>query len=198
MQPLERLRYTEEQYLAMENQSEVRHELINGDIYAMSGASFAHNLIASNITRRLGNALEAARRPCLVVQSDQRVYVPPSSLYTYPDVTVVCGRPQFHTKDPLSLVNPIVIFEVLSDSTQDYDRGAKFDHYRLLPSLTEVLFVSQSERRVEQRRKQDDSRWTLEWVRADRVHIAALDVELSVDEIYAGVELPAERPLQAL
>lgn len=192
MQRLERPRYTEEQYLAMENLSDVRHELVNGDIYAMSGASFAHNLIAGNISQRLRNALEAAGRPCYVLQSDQRVHVQPSGLYTYPDVTVVCGKPQFHGKDPLALLNPVVIFEVLSESTQDHDRGAKFDHYRLVPTLSEVFFVSQTERRIEQRCRRDDAHWTLSWFHEDRVRIGALEVELSVDEIYAGVELPGE------
>src|SRR5688572_21846950 len=133
MVAVKKVRATEEEYLMKERPSPVKHEFLRGETYAMAGASAAHNLIASNTLRALGNQLQA--RPCMVLGSDQRVHVPTTGLYTYPDVTVICGQLRFHEKDPHSLINPLLIVEVLSDTTEDYDRGAKFSHYRTIPSL---------------------------------------------------------------
>src|ERR1700722_5245267 len=144
-------RVTVDEYLARERVSETKHELLNGVVVAMAGASPRHALITSNITVALGNALRS--RPCLVLSSDQRVAVEATALCTYPDVTVVCERPRFDTKDAHTLLNPLVIVEVLSDSTEAYDRGAKFAHYRSVPSLAEYVLVAQSERKVEHYRR---------------------------------------------
>src|SRR5438045_2604198 len=129
MEPATHRRYTEEEYLALENSSETKHELINGELYAMAGASFEHNLISSNIARALGNALQAAGRRCAVLGSDQRLHITETGLYTYPDVSVVCGKPELHGPAPRALLNPLVLVEVLSESTESDDRGPKFAHY---------------------------------------------------------------------
>src|SRR5580704_2259236 len=147
MQPLAKHVVTASEYLAAERKSETKHELVNGEVLAMSGASPAHNLIAANLTRRLGELLD--RRPCVVLTSDQRIHVPATGLFAYPDLTVVCGRAELHPEDDHTIVNPRVIVEVLSDSTEAYDRGAKFKHYQSIATLEEYVLVASSERRVE-------------------------------------------------
>ncbi|MSP61361.1 MAG: Uma2 family endonuclease [Myxococcales bacterium] len=179
---------TEDEYLAAERRSETRHEFVNGEIVAMAGGSQRHNLIGGNLARALGNAL--AGRPCLVFPSDQRVAVTATGLYTYPDVTVVCGPPRSHPKDPSSLVNPILLAEVLSEATEAYDRGAKFAHYRNLPSLAEYLMVSTDERRVEHYRRIEPDQWLLTArVGATAIALPALEVTIALDDVYAKVEL---------
>ena len=183
-----------EDYLARERASDTKHELVNGVIVAMAGASPRHVLIATNLTVALGNAL--ASRPCVVLGSDQRVLVEATGLYTYPDVTVVCERPRFDPKDATTLVNPLVIVEVLSDSTEAYDRGAKFAHYRSVTSLAEYVLVAQAERRVEHYRRLEGGQWVLTVYEDDDAKVAfpALGTELTLREIYVKVELLDELP----
>ena len=150
---------TAAEYLARERSSETKHELVNGEIVAMAGASPLHNLLSMNMGRALGNML--AGKPCIVLSSDQRVHIPETGLFAYPDVTVVCGRPEFHPEDDHTLVNPKVIVEVLSDSTEAYDRGAKFSHYQSLPSFEEYVLVSTRDQRVEHYRRQGAGSWLL-------------------------------------
>ena len=138
---------SEDEYLALERKSETKHELINGVIVAMAGASYEHNTTAANLLVALGMRLRG--RPCRPLGSDQRIHIPATGLYTYPDVSVVCGKPEFHSKDRDTLLNPRVIIEVLSDSTEAYDRGAKFAHYRGIPSLAEYALAAQDEPMIE-------------------------------------------------
>ena len=138
---------TPEEYLARERRAETKSEYLRGEVFAMAGASRAHNLIASNAAGELRQQLRD--RPCEVYPSDMRVKVSPSGLYTYPDVTVVCGEPQFEDAEVDTLLNPKVLVEVLSPSTADYDRGGKFTHYRRLPSLQEYVLISQDRPLVE-------------------------------------------------
>ena len=149
-----------EEYLRMERKSQERHEYYRGEVFAMSGASREHNLIAQNTSRSLGNQLDD--RPCEVYQSDMRVKVSPTGLYTYPDVVVVCGEPQFEDAELDTLLNPTVIIEVLSESTEKYDRSKKFQHYRNVASLQEYVLIAQDEVHVEQFTKQGE-----QWVYAD-------------------------------
>lgn len=150
--------YTAAEYLALERASETRSELVNGQILAMTGASRAHNLIAANICREIGNHLKG--RPCEAYQSDMRVKVSPTGLYTYPDVVVVCGQPQLEDEHGDTLLNPTLLVEVLSPSSEAYDRGEKFAHYRRLESLREYLIVAQDRPRIE-RYARDGERWVL-------------------------------------
>lgn len=135
-----RREYTASDYLSFERACpDIRHEFIQGQIEAMAGASRAHNLITSNIARHLGNQLEG--RPCETYASDMRVRT--ASTYTYPDVVVVCGEPEFEDGERDTLLNPTVIVEVLSRSTEAWDRGEKSFQYRALPSIQDYLLVSQ-------------------------------------------------------
>ena len=134
-------------YLALERQAETKSEYLNGRIYAMSGASRSHNRITFNLARRIGNQLGGRR--CEGYVNDMRVKVSPTGLYTYPDVVVVCGKEQFEDTHLDTLLNPTLIIEVLSDSTEAYDRGRKFLHYQLLDSLIDYLLVSQDAPRIE-------------------------------------------------
>ena len=148
-----------EDYLAMERQAAHKSEYCNGEVFAMVGASEAHNLIVANLIGELHRQLKA--KPCRVYPSDLRVRVSPTGLYTYPDVTVACGELRFADDHRDTLLNPTLIVEVLSDSTSDYDRGRKFAHYRRLDSLQDYLLVEQHHCHVEHFQRQSDHRWLL-------------------------------------
>jgi Uma2 family endonuclease len=153
-------RLTPEQYLELERAAQdVRSEYYNGRMYAMSGGSHPHAIVIGNLARELGIALK--RGPCLVTTSDMRVRVSKTGLYTYPDVVVVCDPPKYGDGRHDTLLNPTLILEVLSPSTEAYDRGFKFAQYRMLESLREYVLVSQSEPRVEIFRRQSSGDWLL-------------------------------------
>jgi len=152
-------RLTPEQYLEIDRASEFRNEYYNGRMYLMPGGSHPHAIVISNLGRHLGNAL--AKQPCVVTTSDVRVRVRESGLYTYPDVVVVCGTPRYMDDRDDTVLNPVLILEVLSPSTEAYDRGFKSAQYRTLESLQEYALVSQSEARVEIFRRQPSGDWLL-------------------------------------
>lgn len=180
---------TEDAYLALERRSETKHELVNGQIVAMAGALFEHNAIASNVLSALVVLLRG--KGCKAVGSDQRVHVPATGLFTYPDVVVVCGKPEFHPKDRATLTNPRVLVEILSDSTERYDRGAKFAHYQSIPSFVEYVLVAQDELRVEHFRRLDTGQWLITTYRGPdaKVELPALGCALLVGDLYEGVDL---------
>src|SRR5205809_2192753 len=138
---------TPEEYLEIERKAAFKSEYYQGEMFAMAGGSPPHAWIISNLNYELVRQLKG--RPCRVGTNDLRLRVLPSGLYTYPDVMVVCGKPQYADYRKDTLLNPIVIIEVLSDSTRDYDRGRKFQHYRALPSLQEYLTVAQDTPHIE-------------------------------------------------
>src|SRR5947208_2764400 len=152
-------RVTPEEYLAIERQAASKSEYVNGCIVAMAGASEEHILIVTNVVAELRSRLKG--QPCRTYSNDMRVRVSATSLYTYPDVIVVCGERRFDDTQKDTLLNPTLIVEVLSESTEAYDRGAKFGFYRTIGSLAEYLLVAQDECRVEQFVKQPDGRWLL-------------------------------------
>jgi Uma2 family endonuclease len=180
---------TEEEYLARERASDTKHEYVNGELVAMAGASPEHNLVAGNIAGTLGDRLRD--RPCVVFPSDQRLHVAATGIYAYPDVMVVCGRPERAPLDRATIVNPVVIFEVLSDSTEAFDRGAKFAHYRHLPSLREYVLVAIESRRVEHYRRLEGGQWLLSEAEGMTGVLAlpALGVDLPLAETFAKLEL---------
>ena len=179
---------TEDEYLARERLSETKNEYINGHVVAMAGASTRHTLLAGNVIAAL--SLRLRGKPCMALPSDQRVHVSGTGLYTYPDVTVLCAPPRYAPKDSMSLQNPTVLVEVLSESTEAYDRGAKFAHYRRLPSLQEYLLVWQAERHVEHYRRIEEMQWLLtERIGDGAITLPSLGVELPLAEIYDKVEL---------
>jgi Uma2 family endonuclease len=182
---------TEADYLDQERQSELKHELIHGAVVAMAGASREHNAIAGNIVGALRALLKEQR--CVVFPSDQRVHVEATGLFTYPDVSVARDGLRFHPKDRDTLLNPRVLVEVLSDSTEAYDRGAKFAHYRTIPSLLEYVLVSQHERKVEHYRRLDTGQWVLTVYEGEgaSVELPALGCALPLADVYDKLELLA-------
>ena len=180
---------TPEEYLAIERGAEYKSEYIDGEMVAMTGASRKHNLITINTSREITNQLKG--RPCEAYASDMRVRIPATNLYAYPDVTVVCGEPVFEDDYVDTLTNPTLIVEVLSDSTESYDRGKKFRYYRTIDSLAEYVLIAQDEYRVEQYIKQPDGRWLLSEVRSlnDQVELSSVNCTLSLKEIYDKVRL---------
>lgn len=191
-------RLTPEQYLAAERASEFRHEYYNGQMYARPGGSFQHCLIVGNIIAELHAMLK--KRPCMVGSSDLRMRVSPDGLYTYPDVVVICGDPRFADDQRDTLLNPALIVEVLSPSTEAYDRGFKSAQYRTLESLEEYALVSQAEPRVEVFRRQAGAHWLLsEAVGLDAVcHFECLDCAVPLAEIYAKVTFSPDDPLASI
>lgn len=182
----ERKTWTPEEYLAWERTSELKHELFQGEVFAMAGASREHNLIVSNAIRVLGNAL--LDRPCEVYPSDLRVKIQATGLYTYPDASVVCGRPEFEDNVADTLLNPNVIFEVLSESTEGYDRGKKFRQYRTITSLRDYVLVAQDTIQVEHFRRKADGSWSLREAGAGgRLALESIGCDLAVDELYRKV-----------
>jgi len=180
-------RITPEEYLEIERHSEGKSEYLGGEIFAMTGASRQHNLISTNLSRELSQALRS--RPCEVYSSDLRVHIPTTGLYIYPDVAVVCGPAQFEDALTDSLLNPTWICEILSPTTEAYDRGKKFEHYAAIESLREYVLVSQEAPRVEQYVRQGEGRWLFSATAglAARVVIPSLECELTLAEVYLKV-----------
>jgi Uma2 family endonuclease len=171
------------EYVAAEVNSTIEHEWLRGEVFAMAGGTLEHARLGANMIGELRASLRG--RPCAVFSSDLRVKVQATGLTTYPDVSIVCGKPEVPADDPHAIVNPIVLVEVLSDSTEAYDRGEKFAHYRRIPSLREYVLVSQRERRIEVHRLNDGGHWELHEAGAgESVALASLGCELSVDEVY--------------
>jgi Uma2 family endonuclease len=181
-----------EEYLAFEERAEGKHEYFHGEIFDMAGGSPEHNAIAFNLSSELGRQLED--RPCQGFSSDQRVKITRTGLYTYPDLSIVCATPQFDEQRPRSLLNPLLIVEVLSDTTEAYDRGAKFEHYRTLPSLREYVLVASNRRCVERFTREPDSD---DWVLAactdpeGAITLPSIGCRLELARVYRKVELPA-------
>lgn len=177
---------SEDVYLTFDRSSEEKHELWDGEVYAMTGASVAHNLIVRNLIRHLGNELDGSA--CQPLPSDLRVRIPQRG-YVYPDVTIVCGPLQTEGESDI-LLNPRTIIEVLSPSTANFDRGAKFDGYRSMASVEEVLFVRQDARHVEHRTRQPDGSWVLRNYRDDDAFpFVPLPRPLPLARIYDRVDL---------
>ena len=150
-------RITPGEYLALERKAEIKSEYFDGEMFAMSGATREHNKLVLNIAADLHT--QVMDRACEVYVLDMRTKVSPTGLYTYPDIAAVCGEPRFEDEHFDTLTNPNLIIEVLSESTESYDRGKKFAHYRTIESLREYVLVSQTERRIERFLRQADGNW---------------------------------------
>lgn len=201
MSTAQKRRLTAAEYLAIESTAEIRHEFLDGEMFAMSGGSLWHNLIKDNFARAVANRLSGGA--CRLVTSDQRLKVDATGLYTYPDVLVFCGPPVMEDGVHHTLTNAIVVAEVLSDSTEKYDRGIKFGHYRRLDSLQEYLLIAQDRFSVEVFQRQGDRSGTAgsdAWLlsaAADQeteVRLTSLGITVPLAEIYAGVEFPPGPP----
>lgn len=180
---------TPEEYLTLERKAETKSEYLDGEIFAMTGASKNHNLIAGNVFSALKQHLR--EKPCEIYISDMRVKIPTANLYTYPDVAVVCGESQFEDDAVDTLLNPTLIVEVLSKSTAAYDRTTKFGYYRTLSSVAEYLLIAQSGYHVEHYAKQADDRWLLADLRGmeDVLQLDSVQCSLALGEIYEKVSL---------
>ncbi len=171
------------EYLAAEENSEVKHEYLCGEVFAMAGGSPEHAALAMSIGIALGIGLRGKR--CRVFNSDLRVRVEEADLATYPDVTVICGELERSANDKNAAVNPIVLVEVLSESTEAWDRGEKAAHYRRIPALREYLLVAQDEPRLELYRRADAGHWEFYEARSgESLQLTSIGVTLAVDEIY--------------
>jgi Uma2 family endonuclease len=183
-------RLTPEEYLALDRAAEIRSEYYNGQMYAMAGGSLNHAIIINNTARMLGNVLED--RGCLVVSNDVRVRVQ-TRFYAYPDIVVICGEPQFADNRTDTILNPTVIFEVLSRSTERYDRVFKWAQYQSIPSLGEYVLVSQFEPRIEVFRPQAGGEWQfMEFAGLDATcRLESLDCDLPLSRVYRNVTFGA-------
>jgi len=185
----EKKKISPEEYLALERESENRNEYFGGEFFAMAGASRAHNQISSNIVRVLGNQL--LEKPCSVFSSDMKVRMTEIEKYTYPDIVVVCENEKYEDESYDVLLNPVLIMEILSDTTEAYDRGDKFVHYQLLDSLVEYILISQYFCRVEKFTRQDDGTWIYSQYQT-KEHVVELEsvmCSLPIIEIYGKVTL---------
>ncbi len=176
-----RVHYTYAQYLALEEESSVRHEYLDGEIYAMAGGSPDHAALAAAVIQIVGSRLPPG---CRAFTSDLRVRIAVSGLSTYPDAAVICGRTLRAVDDALAIVNPVLLVEVTSASTEDYDRGEKLRHYKSLPSLREVLFVSHRGPELTLHRREDEGWVVLTAGAGGTLELASVAGRIAVDEVY--------------
>lgn len=176
------LRYAD--YLAAEALADVRHEYVGGECFAMAGGTRAHALVQTGFLVALARHLSG--RPCRPAGSDARVYLPKYGDAVYPDVHVVCGKAERGPEDPDAVVNPVLVVEVLSPSTERWDRGGKFERYESLPSLQDIVLAEADRRRVEVFHRNEDGSFTRHvYASGEVVHLAGLGVDLPLDELYA-------------
>jgi len=178
---------SEDEYLTIEESNGALSDYVNGEAFECAGASEAHNLVVTNLAGRLSALL--AERPCVVLSSQQRIATVATRAFHHPDLTVVCGAIERHPKDRNTITNPTLVVEVLSPSTADYDRGAKFDHYRSMASLGEVLFVAPEARTIEQRRRLPSGEWVVRWFSEGSIELAAIGATLEVHVAFTKLEL---------
>lgn len=187
--------YTPEQYLEMERQAPYKSEYYRGEIFAMAGATTRHNVVSDNLSANLNMALR--KKGCRTMSSDQRILTRHTDgLYSYPDIVIVCGKPQFSDLYKDTVMNPIVIVEVLSKSTEGYDRGDKFLLYRQLESLKEYVLVDSKKIHAEVYRKNEEGFWLLASEAIDiqeSIYLKSVDVTLPMEEVYLNTDdLPVE------
>jgi Uma2 family endonuclease len=191
MQPHEKTKYTLEEYLELDHNSEEKIEFWDGHIFTLAGATQKHDKIQFNCALALGIRLRG--KPCRVFLSDMRVEVPDYPPYRYPDLSALCGQAIFKNLGKQELLtNPTVLFEILSDSTADFDRGYKFTYYKSIPSFTEYILIAQDRPHVSQFVKQAENSWVNHEFNNinDRFYLESLDCELPLNEIYENVEFP--------
>jgi Uma2 family endonuclease len=200
MESREERYYTPEEYLALEDAALEKHEYYDGRIYAMTGSTLSHARITMNVQFQLG--LQLRGRPCSYFNTDVKVLVSETGLYTYPDASALCGEPRFQEANSAILLNPSVIVEVLSPSTESYDRGEKYTHYKRIPSLREYVLIAQDRVRVERRTRGDDTvaEWGLLSVEEldEVIELPSIGCTLALRDVYEHVDLPPRPPLRAV
>lgn len=185
----ERLKMSYAEYAKREEIGEVKHQFLNGEVFAMAGGTREHGALAAAVMAALG----AAAGPCRAFSSDTRVRTP-SGLSTYPDITVVCGKVEGPADDPCTVSNPTLVVEILSESTESFDRGEKFKHYRSLPSLREYVLVSFREPLIESHARNADGSWVETFASAgESLALRSMSARLEVDAIYSGLARDEEQ-----
>lgn len=182
-------RYTYADYVALELASPTKHEFYDGEIYAMAGGSEEHSALAASVLRLLGNSI--GDRPCRTHTSDLRIYVEAVGLATFPDASVICGPLEQHAPSPAATaLNPRILVEVTSDSSEEYDTGTKLEAYLTIPSLTEYVIVSHRERRITVHGRSREGEWTTRVaISGGSVAVESLGMQLLVDEVYRGSKI---------
>lgn len=181
-------RYSIEEYLEMEQDSDIKHEYYRGEIFAMAGAKVVHNRIVSNALIGLGIKLKSSS--CNPFNSDQRIHIPENTLFTYPDISIICGDINTLNNDGWNVLNPTVLIELLSPSTKNYDKGEKFTLYRQISSLKEYILIDSENIFIEAFRINERNHWELEEYKniQEVLSIKAINVSISINEIYEGVD----------
>lgn len=190
MSAVPKTKLTPAEYLAIERKAEFKSEYYRGEMFAMAGARFPHNATKDNLIAALGGQFRDG--PCRTLSSDQRVNIPATTLYTYPDIVIICEPPVFEDAMMDTLLNPQVIVEILSDSTESYDRGAKASQYKQITSLREFVIVGLRTPVIERHIRQDDGSWNVkEFAGLDAVlQFASVSARVPLSEVYRGVEFP--------
>lgn len=191
--PQKHRRIAEAEYLALDRKSPIKHELMAGEIYAMSGASEAHNLITGSTYAMLYNQLRG--RSCRVYPSDMKVRTPATRSYAYPDITAVCGEALFADDQRDILLNPVLIIEVMSPTTERYDRGKKFQHYRELKTLQEYILIAQDSPHIERFVRQEKGFWQFSEVRGREasLELSSIECTLNLAEVYEQITFASEQ-----
>lgn len=181
--------FSEEDYLKMERSSPVKNEYYRGEIFCMGGASFNHNKIASNLQKHIHPHL-SKKKHCNLFGNDLRTYIPNPPFYTYPDLLIICGEPQFADNVKDTITNPVVIIEILSESTANYDKSAKFGLYRFASSFSEYILIDQYKPSIECFLKMDEFNWLPGEIRniESNLKINIINLEIPLREIYEGIE----------
>lgn len=184
-------KFTIQEYLKMENAAIEKHEYYKGEIFAMSGPKVPHNIIAGNLFGILFNRLKG--KSCKPLNSDQRIHIPSNTLFTYPDISIICGEIITLNNDDWNVLNPTVIIEILSPSTKNYDRGEKFQLYRAIPTLKEYILVDSESIHVEVFRLNETNHWELEEYNSvsESVSVKAIGEILLLSEVYDSVKIEA-------
>ncbi|MCC6290268.1 MAG: Uma2 family endonuclease [Chitinophagaceae bacterium] len=181
-------KFTIEEYLAMEEAATEKHEYYRGEVFAMSGPKIPHNTISINMLVELGNKLKGKK--CRPFNSDQRIHIKAKTLFTYPDISIICGDPETLDNDNWNILNPAVIIEILSPATKNYDRGEKFKLYRDIPTLKEYILVDSESIHIEIFRLNEAGHWELEEYKSaeEMIYIKTIDEKISVADIYSSVQ----------
>ena len=192
MSAIPKTKLTTQDYLEFERKSEIKHEYFDGKIFAMAGAKRNHNIVNQNLNGLVWQHLK--NKDCESYSGDMRIFVPETGLYTYPDLVVVCSEPQFQDDVFDTLLNPTLLIEVLSESTEGYDRGKKFQHYRSIGSLQEYILVSQDEAWIEKYVKHGDGFWLLsEAVGLDSsIEFSSIKCNIALAEVYDKIDFSVE------
>lgn len=184
--------YTEEDYLVLEASAQEKHEYYDGKIITMPGGTLNHNLIAANVLLAIKLALRQLNKKCLVLGSDMKIRIAEENLFVYPDAVVICDQPVFYKDRKDVITNPLLIVEVLSKSTEEYDRGVKFDYYRTLPSFQEYVLLSQNKPRASVYHRESVDTWRIINVIEGAIHLQSIGCDILLEDIYEDIIFDAD------